>query len=268
MIKRLINKLKKVLLIAVKNIRIFIFSTMNLDINSGVRIKTELYNLERLGTKYGGWTVPDNVLDKKSICYLVGAGEDISFDVEIAKKYGSKVYIFDPTPRAVKHFELLKKTAMTGEILSINSSSTDFYQIDEPTLSNIHFLPWGIWKENGIQKFYAPKNPNFVSHAIIKTQNLDTYFEAECKTVTTIMKELGHSKIDLIKLDVEGAEHEIINSIIESGANIKVICIEFDEVNFNNWSSFVKIRNSIKKLLKNGYDLVYVDNGDYTFIKK
>ena len=57
-------------------------------------------DLITIGTEYGGWTIPANYLTESSICYLAGAGEDISFDVGIVEKYGCQVLLFDPTPRA------------------------------------------------------------------------------------------------------------------------------------------------------------------------
>src|SRR3990167_849454 len=64
------------------------------------------YDLMRLGTQYGGWIIPKNhTLTGDSICYLAGAGEDISFDCALAKQFGCNVRIVDPTPRAIRHFE-------------------------------------------------------------------------------------------------------------------------------------------------------------------
>ena len=49
--------------------------------------------MERLGTKYGGWHVPKVMdLDKDSIIYSAGVGEDVSFDLLLSDKYGSNIY--------------------------------------------------------------------------------------------------------------------------------------------------------------------------------
>src|SRR5690606_25746429 len=55
---------------------------------------------EKLGTRYGGWYVPSDLLNAQSICYCIGAGEDISFDIELINRFDCHVYTFDPTPRA------------------------------------------------------------------------------------------------------------------------------------------------------------------------
>ena len=39
------------------------------------------------------------------------------------------------------------------------------------------------------------------------------------------MRELNHSRLDLLKLDIEGAEFEVLNSMIEDGVDATVLCI-------------------------------------------
>ncbi len=63
----------------------------------------------RLGSEYGGWNIPSNFLTSNSVCYLAGAGLDISFDLEVASQFKSEVHIFDPTPRAYEHYLELDK---------------------------------------------------------------------------------------------------------------------------------------------------------------
>ena len=51
------------------------------------KLYTAVGKLEKLGSSYGGWIIPVEYLNKKSICYVMGAGEDISFDFAVAKSY-------------------------------------------------------------------------------------------------------------------------------------------------------------------------------------
>ena len=52
-----------------------------------------------LGTVYGGWKIPDGILGRDSICYCVGAGGDVSFDLELISRYGVVVRCFDPVAK-------------------------------------------------------------------------------------------------------------------------------------------------------------------------
>src|SRR5690242_14406642 len=63
--------------------------------------------LMRLGSGYGGWTFrPSPDLDGATIVSC-GLGEDASFDVEFAARFGARVIIVDPTPRAIAHFDAI-----------------------------------------------------------------------------------------------------------------------------------------------------------------
>src|SRR3990167_6305181 len=155
-------------------------------------------NVIRLGTEYGGWTIPENFLTENSICYCAGAGEDISFDVALVENYSCDVYTIDPTPRAIKHFNYIKDAIKAGQPAYINNSDLA-YKIDPLKIDNLHLLPIGLWDSNTTLKFYQPQNPAHVSHSILNLQKTEEYFEAECKKLSTIMGELGHTYIDLLK---------------------------------------------------------------------
>ncbi len=204
-------------------------------------------DLVELGTKYGGWIIPKNLLDSGSIVYCVGCGEDISFDLSLIDKVGCNILGFDPTPRAIQY---VKK-------VTINNTK-------------YHFNEVGLWDKDDVLKFYAPKNSDHVSHSLLNLQRTSKYFEAKVKRLSTIMQEHNHKKIDLLKLDIEGAEYKVINSIIEDELDIKIICVEYDEY-FNPLDSSYKLRikQSINKLVNAGFSLVCTQgNGNYTFVKR
>ena len=182
--------------------------------------------------------VPKNFLNSNSICYSFGLGEDISFDTQIIKKFNLKVFAFDPTPKSIRYIKKYREL---------------------PNLFN--FYPIGIWSKNIKLKFYAPKNPDHVSHSIINIQNTEKYFEADCKNMSKIMEELNHNKIDLLKMDIEGAEYEVINDILEKNIDIDIILVEFH-------GNEKKIINFVKKIISKGYYLVKYRNTDIIFIKK
>src|SRR5437867_11219048 len=63
----------------------------------------------KVGSDLGGWYIPTHLLNSNAVCYCVGAGEDISFDLELVGRYGCSVFTFDPTPRALKHLNSLRE---------------------------------------------------------------------------------------------------------------------------------------------------------------
>ena len=99
----------------------------------------------RLGTPYGGWVIPKGLIKASSICYDFGAGEDISFSTEIVNNFKCNVHIFDPTPKAIEHFNDLKSRTLLREPMPVNNSRTIIYKISPKDIKKLHFHEYGIW---------------------------------------------------------------------------------------------------------------------------
>ena len=213
----------------------------------------------RMGTPYGGWIVPENWLKPDSVCYLVGAGEDISFDLGVAAQSGCPVHIFDPTPRAVVHFEGLTANLKQGLPTPCSTSPTGFYPEYAPELAQkLHFHPVGIWNEDTTLRFFAPQNEAHVSHSLVNLQHSDRFIEVPVRRLSGLMQEFGHRKIDLLKLDIEGAEYQAIQSLLEDRIEVDVLCIEFDESAANHLDTkyLQRIEESLKALLNAGFRVI------------
>ncbi len=109
-----------------------------------------------------------------------------------------------------------------------------------------------------------------MSHSALNLQQTSDYFEAKVKRLSSIMKDNNHESLDLIKIDIEGAEYKVIDSMIEDEINVGVLCVEYDERRNpldNNYKD--RIRGSVKKLLEFGFQLVHFDGyGNFTFVNK
>jgi FkbM family methyltransferase len=236
--------------------------------------KTDLVH-EKWGTQYGGGVIPINFLDSAAICYSFGAGEDISFELELVKKIHCNIVISDPTPRAKKHFDTLQFRIKNGEKMPIdNYSQSQYYSITPEDLKLCSFFPVGIWSEDKTLKFFPPKNAGHVSHSLLNLQKTVNYIEVECKNLSTVMALSGHKKINLLKLDIVGAEYEVINSLIRDEIYPDILLIEFDEGALApqdyclDGNYFARIENAIKMLKSAGYLLSFVDGWNTTFIRE
>ena len=80
----------------------------------------------------------------------------------------------------------------------------------------------------------------------------------------------SHTELDLVKIDIEGAEYRVIDSIIEDKVKINILCVEFDEYHHPLDTQYKsRIRKSVNRILSNGYFLVFSDGkGNYTFVSK
>jgi len=225
--------------------------------------------IEWLGTEYGGSIIPVGSLSETSVCYSAGAGEDISFEAEVASRYGSSVYIFDPTPRARAHYDELRERVGRGERMPINNSPTVSYRLTPETAGRLHFEDVGLWDREGRMKFYAPRNPTHVSHSIANLQKTADYFEGRVDRVSNIMKRLGHRRLDLLKLDIAGAEYVVLDSIIADSIEVGIICVEFNEWQLPQAGYYrSRIRGAVLRLEERGYLMVSASCGHYTLVRQ
>lgn len=191
----------------------------------------------RLGSAYGGWWVPLERLGEHSVCYLAGVGEDASFDIALANQLHGEVWSFDPTPRAVEYVDSL------GHI-------------------GFKFLPVGLWDTDASVKFFAPRNSAHVSHSALNIQGTSSHIEVECLTVSSIMVKLEHNHIDLLKLDIEGAESRVMDRMFGDGVFPTVLCVEFDEP---EWPT--RTLRKMRAIKDRGYELIHYEGRNYTFLR-
>ena len=226
--------------------------------------------LLRLGTAYGGWIIPVNAeLDADSICYLAGAGEDISFDCELVKRFGCRARVIDPTPRAIEHFRQLTEALRNGHRFPVNNSATDFYDLTPEQLTRLTFLPVGLADKDVELKFFLPKNPAHVSCSTVNLQKTDAFFTAQCHRLSTIILKQGDSRIDLLKMDIEGGEYVVISDLVESGMLPQLLLIEFDETHTPlDTNAAARIAGSIQLLTEAGMACVAVEGSNATFVQR
>jgi FkbM family methyltransferase len=157
-----------------------------------------------LGTEYGGYAVCPTGLGAASVVYSFGVGCDVSFDRELIALRGVTVHAFDPTPKSMAWVET------------------------QTLPDSFVFHPWGIADFDGTASFHAPKDPTHVSHTLLEGGNVGTgTVEVPVFRLRTIMNELGHAHVDILKMDIEGAEYGVLADVLGSGIPISQILIEF-----------------------------------------
>jgi FkbM family methyltransferase len=125
------------------------------------------------------------------------------------------------------------------------------------------FLPYGLWSEDTTMRFYAPARESDASFSIDNIQGTTDYFEGDCRTVESIMAMCGHTRLDLIKLDIEGAEGPVVDAMLASEIRPTVIAVEFDLPEFP-W----KTRARIRRICDAGYDVASVEDRNYVFVHR
>jgi FkbM family methyltransferase len=215
-----------------------------------------------LGSGYGGWWVPTNLqISPTSVCYSVGAGEDITFDIALVQYFGVRVVVIDPTPRARQHFYSLKMKSKAEDRQQISrADGLNGYGLADHLFDKLDFAPVGLWDEDRILKFYFPRDPSHVSCSVTNIQNTKEYFEAQCYSLKTLMSSRGDSTLSILKMDVEGAEHRIVTRMLNDKICPTVLLIEFDDGGLRN------VLATCKYLARAGYRRVKIENRNVLFL--
>jgi FkbM family methyltransferase len=187
--------------------------------------RDDLFELGDLN--YGGYVLPASLIDQDSICYLAGTGEDISFDLGVIARFGCTVHSLDPVPRAAAHV----------------AAAAAF----EPRLV---FHSAALWSSDQTLTFHAPREKGYVSQSAINLHDTEPDFTASARAVSSLMAELGHDHIDLLKVSAEGSEYEIVDHIVAADIDVRVLCVEYAQP-----APVERVRESIRNLESSGYVL-------------
>lgn len=210
--------------------------------NLRVRLRSRVVRrpgLVRLGSEQCGWWVPDEAATAGTVAYCAGAGEDISFDLALLDR-GCVVRTFDPTPRAIAHVEALG--------------------VEDPSFA---FIPVGWWTEPGELRFYLPRDGRQPDLSLVNLQGTAEFVYGKVDRVATLMAELGDARVDVVKLDIEGAEYAVLDDLLRNGPLPAVLCVEFDQP-----APPARTIDMVDRLDAAGYELARIDFFNYTFIRE
>jgi FkbM family methyltransferase len=143
-----------------------------------------------LGSEYCRWPVLPAMTSSRSVLYSFGVGEDITFDLAAIDRFHCHVYAFDPTPRSIKWIR------------------------NQRTPPEFHFFDFGVGAKPGEVIFHPPKCDSHTSYTVSdRTQFEGQPVKAAVLDLPTIMERLNHKNIDILKMDVEGAEYAVIEGL-------------------------------------------------------
>lgn len=206
----------------------------------GAQIACERISLGRDGAL---WCLCPDGLEPSSIVYSFGVGEEISFDLELIRRFGVCVHAFDPTPRSI---EWLAKQSLPGNFL---------------------FHPYGVAGFDGHAKFLPPVNPLHVSHTLVERHTPWPAIEVPVRRLSSVMRDLGHQRIDLLKMDIEGAEYAVLKDMLDSRIPVNQLLVEFH----HRWPEIgvEKTKQAIRDLNSAGYRIFDVSPSgeEYGFLR-
>lgn len=187
--------------------------------------------------KEGGWWFTAENLGTESIVYSLGVGDEIDFDLAIIRDYGVTVHAFDPTPNSV-------------------------HMLDGCELPDrFTFHPWAVTAEDGSLKFYPRLKKDGSKSDVMFTMvaeeaTRDDAIEVPAFSLASIVDKLGHARIDLLKMDIEGAEYEVLDALLEAPVKPTQLLVEFHH-RFPG-IGLAKTADIIRRLREDGYRIIAV----------
>lgn len=140
----------------------------------------------------------------------VGCAEDADFSQVMIKSYGLKSFAVDPT----------RKHAPALRVLEAASQGMMVY------------CPYAVGSSDGTTTFYEhPVNQSgslLAEHINIRSGDATAY-EVESLTIGSLLDRIRLDKVDILKLDIEGAEYELLekSNLKEDLRRVDQLFIEF-----------------------------------------
>ena len=155
-----------------------------------------------------GWKYIPALLDRDSIVYSLGVGDSIDLDMDLIHHYSLTVHAFDPTPYSLEWVSGLELP------------------------DNFKFHPWAAAGEDGSLRLFRRVNKRGKKSVVMWTAEGDAgddtdFIDAPAYTMATIMRKLGHERIDLLKVDVEGAEYAILEGLADVESPPAQLLVEY-----------------------------------------
>ncbi|KAA3649775.1 MAG: FkbM family methyltransferase [Proteobacteria bacterium] len=188
-------------------------------------------------TVFGDWGLPLNALNPNDIVYSFGVCDDIDFELALIKLKNVHVFAFDPTPYSV---DWMAQQSLPKEL--------QFYPLAAAAQDGEFYL-YPLVNKKGKKSTIMY---SFSSHQEARNDGV----LVKALSLKSTMEKLNHNTIDVLKMDIEGAEFAFIKSVIESDIRPRLIMVEFHH-RFKDFDKQDTI-DTVALLRQAGYQIVYI----------
>ena len=205
------------------------------------------YNVESLGDENGSWNIIMDGLSCESVILAAGVGHNISFELDLVKKIGACIHVFDPSPTGVSTINKLVK---------------------EEGMEKVIFIPKAISGSSGYIYLEKPDTDTEGSWKATSLSDSESTIKIESVSLSDYCHENAIRHIDLLKIDIEGAEYDVIDNILSEKLSIQQICLEFHcKAQIGIQQTYFDLFRYVFKLFLNGYRIVHLTKSDFTWVK-
>lgn len=205
----------------------------------------------RLGTRYGGWWIDSRIVGTEPLLIDCGLGEDISFPTSFLAHFGGSAIGVEPNPRSLAYCR-------------------------DHCPAGMRILEQAFWTTAGQTMVFhlprsqelLPKGADGVSGSLVDSHEY-VAGGTELKVITTTLDEIlataGREECDILKLDIEGAEYEVLADLCRRGSlrRARQLLVEFHhKVTHHDVAETVATVAAIQTA---GFRLMHVEGRNYIF---
>ncbi len=172
--------------------------------------------------------MPRALLAPGQICFSVGAGADISFDLEMIRDFDIHVRCIEPVE---EYFDQARRTADGEARFSAHRAA--------------------LAREDGPLRMQHTHHPGSNSLSSADLYDTHDYIQVPGRTLTSLAEELGDRQIDLLKLDIEGGEYDLVPTLDLHALHVRVFALQL-----HHNGGVTRARELIAHLQASGYELV------------
>ena len=207
---------------------------------------------ERLGTRYGGWWLDTSRIGVAPLLIDCGLGKDISFPAAFQRRFAlARTIGIDPNPHALAYcrehcppgMEILDRAFWT------TSGETVVFNLPRPPEQ----LPKGA---DGVSGSLDPSHEYVDGGERIETTTVN---------LEHLLAIAGRDRCDVLKLDVEGAEYDLLEALVVNGQIRRApqLLVEFHHGVTRR--TLADTRRIVEILEAAGQSLVHVEGRNYVF---
>ncbi len=198
-----------------------------------------------IGTAYGGWYIATGILPQTPRVLSLGIGSDMSFDAAMVRDFGALVTACDPTPIAATTVADAALPPRRFQFFAVAVSDFDGTGSFEPVVNA--GIPSGCFR-------------------LTRAEPTADSISVQVRSIDKLIQDNFDGDVDLMKMDIEGAEYQVIAALLNSPWRPRQLAIEFHH-RFPA-HGLAATTSTIRALRTANYRLVAMsDHGpEYTFV--
>lgn len=205
--------------------------------------------VREFGSKYGRWGIHTAGLSASSTIVSFGLGEDVSFESELIARFGCKVYGFDPTPSSVQ------------------------YIAQNVTNPRFEAHAYALSDHDGFVTFAPP--PGSAADQVSASAVADYAASSTkgvrvpCLTLESARRRFNIGSVDVLKMDIEGAEYAVLAQALEYQwlDQVSQVLVEFHH--FLPGLEAAQTKRAVADMARAGFRIAWVGrtNHEYLFTR-